>query len=386
MDEHFEVRLVDWLEVESTGREPADLITTTLAVTAGTQQVAPGTVAGGWYRLREARIRLPGSVRLAIAVGLLVLTAVAAMLAIGAMRPALPRNGSIALEAGGNIWVLSPDGRRMEPLANAAGLRGSPSWSPNGETLAYLESGEVGPRILLLDPRTGATRTLALPATLKVADGATVEGWSADGRSLVVPIADAGDVVSAALIDVEDGRVTLVDRHPSYSFGFSPDGRWLGLKWVHGPYADIVVTDARGEQARTLVANGRTLDRPAFLPDGSAIVFHQQSSPTTYDGDIEVVDVLTAQVRTLVGGPSNDVEPRVAPDGHAIAFSRSPTPNISAAFDALDGSVTPADLYVAGVDGGEPRLLATGIWPGAVWSPDGLTGWLPSHRTCGSCS
>jgi Tol biopolymer transport system component len=310
-------------------------------------------------------------VRLVVAVGLLIALVVAATIGFGSTRRALPHDGLITLEVDGDLWVVSPDGMDLKPLSSGPSVTYSPAWSPRGDSLAYLEAEADSIDIVLFDVTTGRSRRLTLPDPLAVADGATIEGWSPDGRFLVLPAADDAGLVSVAIIDVADGTVVRVGDPPSYAFGFSPDGRWLGLKSVRGPVADIVVVRADGTEPRTLVANGRVLDMPGFTPDGSAVVFHQQSGPSTYDGDISSVDILTGKVRKLVSGPTNDVEPRISPDGRRVAFSRSPTLNITAALDHLDGSIAPAELYVADLDSGEPRRLASGIWPGALWSPDG---------------
>jgi Tol biopolymer transport system component len=221
---------------------------------------------------------------------------------------------------------------------------------------------------------------------MTIADGATVEGWSPDGRVIAVPVHVDEGSTGVALVDVARGTFEPIVHEASYqyAFGFSPDGRWLGVKSGRGSFADTLVVSVDGSERRTLVTDGRTFDVPSFALGGRALVFHQQSGPTTYDGDIAVVDIEGGRVRTLVGGPSNDVEPRVSPDGESVAFSRSPVPTISAALERLGEETAPsADLYVVPLEGGDPRLVATGVWPGATWSPDGtrLVALTPDLRT-----
>jgi Tol biopolymer transport system component len=78
----------------------------------------------------------------------------------------------------------------------------------------------------------------------------------------------------------------------------------------------------------------------------------------------------------IVAGPDNDIAPAISPDGTLVAFSRSPSANVAGAF-RNDLPRTASDLYVVPIEGGEPTLVATGLWPGALWAPDGsrLAAW-----------
>lgn len=101
------------------------------------------------------------------------------------------------------------------------------------------------------------------------------------------------------------------------------------------------------------------------LPDGTgAVVVRRFVHAETYRSHLQLVDFGRARSpRALTAGAVRDTAPRVSPDGRRLAFLR--------AFP--DEAGRPTAVMLAGLDGGEPRVL----WvPGhgvseLAWSPDG---------------
>lgn len=101
------------------------------------------------------------------------------------------------------------------------------------------------------------------------------------------------------------------------------------------------------------------------LPDGTgAVVVRRFVHAETYRSHLQLVDFGRARSpRALTAGAVRDTAPRVSPDGRRLAFLR--------AFP--DQAGRPTAVMLAGLDGGEPRVL----WvPGhgvseLAWSPDG---------------
>lgn len=110
--------------------------------------------------------------------------------------------GRIALGAGGDriAWttkhVVTCAAGRCSPVATPPGrLTTDPALSPDGRTLAYVTSADMGIRASTLNPtlrRWYATRTLRVGArTVPDSTGAAAPVWSADGRSLLYVAGDA---------------------------------------------------------------------------------------------------------------------------------------------------------------------------------------------------
>ncbi len=177
-----------------------------------------------------------------------------------------------------DIWVMNPDATDPVQLTDYAGYDFSPSWSPDGSTIAFLrQDPESGPAdVWLMDadgtdqrlltqwsiPNSGpdsmewhpSEGTLLLggnqtvytldvdapsPAVL-YASGGTDMGWpqwSPDGSSIAVSVEittpETGSQADVVLVDPDDGSALNLTNTPNmheYVGGWSPDG--LALAWT----------------------------------------------------------------------------------------------------------------------------------------------------------
>jgi len=121
-----------------------------------------------------------------------------------------------------DAWVSDADGRHARRLSDSAGRAVAPAWSPDGRTIAFYahdtqapELGDSMVRVWLVAPDDGPARPLTpgydrSVALARLPEATPPPAWSADGRTLVVPIADAG-CVHVARVSVADGAAgTLV--------------------------------------------------------------------------------------------------------------------------------------------------------------------------------
>ena len=189
------------------------------------------------------------------------------------------------------------------------------------------------------------------------------------------------------------GRAIAPDLDAS-SFGWSPDGRWIGLLTADDVY---LVPSEGGSPTRLSTAPGAfdqsdplwsSISLPAFIgADRVAFTADLSRDPGSMSGsDRRDADIVATGIAgegkpiTIIGGPTNDVAPRISPDGRSLAFGRADATTAAGALagpGAPDAAPRGADLYVADVSDG--RVAATGaapiaedVWPDAVWSPDGL--------------
>lgn len=138
------------------------------------------------------------------------------------------------------IKWLGQDG--LEPVELGFARVFTPSWSPDGSTIAFAAVpdafGRTGPSkiglpavLYLLDVASGTVRPLA--------DGFTLggrPGWSPDGRWLAVSLDIRSPDRQLWLIEVATGKRRLLwGREDVYSASWSPDGRSIateaGLEW-----------------------------------------------------------------------------------------------------------------------------------------------------------
>ena len=242
--------------------------------------------------------------------------AVAGLVVSGPAQAAFPgQNGKIAynIYTGsppgpplGHLWTVSPDGTGATTIAEGSW----PSWSPDGQKIAYMASGGI--RVANPD---GSEDQLAIA-------GAFYPAWSADGAKLAYTrrLADGSDELYVANADgTGETRVTfnaVTDSHPSWS----PDGTRILFDSVRAERADVFVINVDGTGETRLTSVGLNY-YPDWSPDGARIAW--MSTREDGNGDIWTMRADgTDHVKVAgAGGPEHQVA--WAPDGTMLAYWRS---------------------------------------------------------------
>ena len=254
--------------------------------------------------------------------GALALTLAALVAAGGPAEAAFPgQNGKIAFVRGsksppvspaGEIFVMNADGSGQTRLTNNSAFDGLPSFSPNGERIAFTSRRTGGvDEIWAMNPED--------------ADG--------DGR--------------------EDGLVQITGNPPdaphNFQSAYSPDGERIVFVSARDGNNEIYVMNADGSGQTRLTDNAAVDSRPVFSPDGEKIVFSRRD-PRSLDTSLQRDDVWvmnsdgTMQDR-LTTDPATDTHANFSPDGTKIVFSSERGGN--------------TDLYVMNADGTEQDRLTT---------------------------
>jgi Tol biopolymer transport system component len=326
------------------------------------------------------------------------------LLAAGSLIATVSRtitNGPIAFDSAGDIWLVDPTraGAAMNVTLTAELAEQGPVWSPDGRHLAYWVTSDTDSTIAIADADGRPVRTLTAPRGLLLPPDARIFGWSPDGRYLAAParggVTESGflelGVERVVIFDVESGAGrSLVPDLEASSFGWSADGRWIGLVTRDGHLSLVSPDGGQRVGLSDPSSMGEEVDHPwsaishpSFV-SGDRVAFTADLSGATAgvsgaerrDGDL-LMAARDGRVEALVDGTTNDVVPHLSPDGRVLAFGRSAA---ATAEGALAGLWAPdvtsrADLYAVGFDGRhalpDPVLIAEDVWPDAVWSPDG---------------
>ena len=178
------------------------------------------------------------------------------------------RNGDGA--SGGEIYAMNTNSTDQVRLTHNNERNRAPSWSPDGQHIAFSSS-----------------------------------GYGPNSEIYVVKV-DGSDQQQ-----LTDGPK---DDYPSWS----PDGQHIAYSSGYGPNSEIYVVEVDGSGQHQLTHSSGWVGNPSWSPDGQRIAF---SSGHSHDSEIYVVNVNGSGQHQLTHSPGRDDNPSWSPDGQRIAYS-----------------------------------------------------------------
>jgi TolB protein len=251
----------------------------------------------------------------------------------------------------GRVYRSDSDGHDLIPVTPAGQTSLSPAWSPDGQRIGYTQLGEGRGGIIV--------QTLANGATFVVPGSQTALNitptFSPDGRTLAFAHSDerGTDIYTANVTERCCAQRLTVGRYAdNLSPTFSPDGRRIAFISTRAGPPQLYVMAADGTDQELLApfdygATGSS-NAPEWSPDGASVVFHREVSGSP---QIFLVDVSGRRVRQLTSSGRNE-DPTWAPDGRHVAF--------------ISDRSGRRQIWIVDIETGRVRQLAT---PGATRLP-----------------
>jgi dipeptidyl aminopeptidase/acylaminoacyl peptidase len=229
-----------------------------------------------------------------------------------------------------NIWLVSTSGG--DPIQiTQSGKDNSPSWSPDGKTLAFLSSRDGNSQVYLLPMDGGEAKKLTT-----LSSGADLFKWSPDGKRIAFTSAvylECKDDACNAKRDEEKEKSKVKARIYDHLL-FRHWDHWSEGKRSHlfiepvdasSPARDLTPTanydippDERGGPADI-----------NFSPDSKEICFTavaDKLEAISTNGDLFILPVSGGESKRITSNPGFDGNPVYSPDGNYIAYHAQSTP------------------------------------------------------------
>ena len=232
------------------------------------------------------------------------------------------------------IYVMDINGDNQRNLTNNPNNDSSPSWSPDGKRIAFVSDrdrdahfipGLFTSEIYVMDADGGNQQNL----TNDPKDDRS-PSWSPDGERIAFTSNRDGDD-EIFLMDPDGGnqRRLTNNRHDDYSPTWSPDGERIvfgarrdgHFENDFGMTEEIYVIDADGGNEQRLTENRRNDWDPSWSPDGKRIAFASDRKGDLQSFDIYVMDADGGNQQKLVNNRGWDGSPSWSPDSKRIAFT-----------------------------------------------------------------
>lgn len=211
------------------------------------------------------------------------------------------------------LWVADSDGEGAQAALASPEPIISPSWSPNGQQLAYVSFESRKPVIYVHEIATGRRRVLA-----NFRGSNSAPAWAPDGRSLIATLSrDGGSQLFR--IDVASGearRLTTsvgIDTEPA----FSADGTALYFVSDRGGSPQIYRMPAQGGPAERVTFNGNYNISPSPSPDGRWLAYVSRIGGQF---KLHVMDIASGQSSPITDTAA-DEKPSFAPNSRLIVYA-----------------------------------------------------------------
>jgi TolB protein len=227
-----------------------------------------------------------------------------------------------------DLWLMRADGSDPLQLTSDPGDEGFPSWSPDGERLAFVALDDTNAEDIYVMNADGTDRQ-QLTHTDEHCEG--TPSWSPDGQRILYAAGACG-ADNGSSIYVMDSNGGHPHKIVSGDVGWpdwSPDGRRIAYSAEDEKGMSAVwVSAADGTDRRRLAPPGIIgATESTWSPDGTIAFVTSSGSPTSEDPadwneDVFVMDDDGTNLRQITSSTSNDHWPPAwSPDGRRLLYT-----------------------------------------------------------------
>jgi len=211
------------------------------------------------------------------------------------------------------LEVADMDGYNPKTLVQSKEPIMSPSWSPDGRSLAFVSFERNRAEIYTMDVQTGQRKRLT---HFKGINGAP--SWSPDGRKMAVVLSKDGSP-KVYVLDLASNQLEQMTR--GYSIDTEPtwtqDGRSIYFTSNRGGKPQIYKVDARSKRVSRVTFHGEYNARPKLTSDGKYLVMIHRSEPGVFH--IASQNLINGEVKILTDAKL-DESPSLSPNGAMVLY------------------------------------------------------------------
>src|SRR5579864_524634 len=214
------------------------------------------------------------------------------------------------------LIVADADGENPRVVMQSHEPLMSPSWSPDGSSLAYVSFEARLPTVYVQTLKTGDRHVVSANAGVNQAPA-----WSPDGRKLALVLSTRDGNLDVYVLDLTSQVLTRITDDPGIDTEpqWSKDGQSIYFTSDRAGGPQIYKVGVRpGDKPRRLTFQGSYNARPRISPDESQLAFVTQENG---DYRIATMDLRgRGDVQVLTKGHF-DVSPSYAPNGAEIIYA-----------------------------------------------------------------